>query len=154
VRSVFLHQLGPAQRHAFCRLAQLVIGQDRVIDIREEVALDTALAEMGLRKGDLPPAPRTLREMLPELEAFDSLESRRLLLLELAVLLCSDREVDPAEESLLQRLAAHLDVEEELLPRVEAWAHDYHQLLGRGRALLAPEWDQSGEGWIEDEGQA
>lgn len=148
---MFLHQLGAAQRRTFCRLAQLLIRMDRVVDIREEVALETALAEMGLGKQDLPPAPASLQEVLPELDAFGTLAQRKLLLLELSVVLCSDDDVDPAENDVMQVLLERLDVEAELLPRLHAWAADYHQLLERGRALLAPEWDQSGEGWIEDD---
>ena len=152
---MFLHLLSAAQRRAFCRLAQLLMRADQVVDIREEVALEGCLAEMGLSKADLPPAPASLDEVLPELEAFDTLERRKLLLLELTVVLCADRDVDPGEVDAMQVLLERLDVEAELLPRLQAWAADYHQLLERGRALLAPEWDQSGEGWIEDdEGQA
>lgn len=150
---MFLHQLTPAQRRVFCRLAQHLIALDQVVDIREEVALESSLREMGLRAAELPPAPRTLDEVLPELAALDTLESRRVLVLELALVACADRSVELAELPGVPLLLERLDVEEELLPRLQAFARDHHRLVERGKALISPDWDQSGEGWIdEDEG--
>lgn len=148
---MFLHQLTPAQRRAFARLAQLLIRADHVVDIREEAALHEALREMGLPAQELPPAPAALAEVVPELTAFETLESRRILILELVVVICSDREADPREVDLLRELCDRLDMEDELVPRCHLIARDHHELMERGRALISPEWDQSGDGWVEEE---
>lgn len=132
---MFLAELDPSQRRAFCGMAQYLILSDKIVDLREEQALVQARREMGL--SELVPVPEDDAEFLALAGVFEGVEAKRIALLEAAFVALADRDIDEREEGLLQRLAERLGLDGGALESARGWATAQLELRDRGRAFVA-----------------
>ncbi|MCO5171818.1 MAG: TerB family tellurite resistance protein [Planctomycetes bacterium] len=135
---MFLHLLDRAQRRELCRAALFLVAADEVVDLREEEALAHLRVALGsLDPDDLPRPPRDLDDLLEGLdEVFDTPERRRVLVLELAILVLADDEVDERELEVLAAVCRRLDVSRETFGRLRELARRVLALRADGMELL------------------
>lgn len=134
---MFLHLLDRGQRREFVRAAMHLVAADGVMDLREEDVLARARAEVGIPAEDLPGPARDQEDLLDGLaEAFDAPRPRRVLLLELLVLILSDGDVDDREQELLAAICDRLEVPRKELRRFSDFARRVLALREDGLELL------------------
>jgi len=103
---VFLAQLSPAARRHFAATARLLIALDGRLDAREEALFAASSREMGLP--DVPAAAESTEAVLQGLDCLDTLDERRIFVLELIGLAVVDDDLHPAELDLVNAVATHL----------------------------------------------
>ncbi|MEZ6188919.1 MAG: hypothetical protein R3F62_28435 [Planctomycetota bacterium] len=132
---MFLAELDPSQRRAFCGMAQYLILSDKIVDLREEQALVQARREMGL--SELVPVPEDDAEFLALADVFEGVEAKRIALLEASFMAMTDRDVDEREALLLEQLCERLGLGADALEGARDWATAKLELRDRGRAFVA-----------------
>lgn len=134
---MFLHLLDRAQRRELCRAALHLVLADDVVDLREEEVLTQVRTELGfLDPDDLPHPPRDQDDLIDGLEVFDTSESRRVLLLELLVLVLVDEDLDERELDVLGAICRRLDVSRDVFNHLRGFARRILDLRADGLELL------------------
>jgi hypothetical protein len=134
---VFLHLLDRAQRRELCRAALHLIVADDVVDLREEEVLAQVRTELGFfDPDDLPHPPRDEEELIDGLDVFDTSETRRVLVLELLVLVLADEDLDERELDVLGAICRRLDVSRDTFNHLRGFARRLLDVRADGLELL------------------
>ena len=128
---MYLDQLSDVEKHAFSRLAYLLISSHG-IDEHEEKLYYSALAEMGLNEPDLDSAI----DASVEAAAFQSPAARRIALLELMLLALADGDIDDDEQNILDMIIGQLGFDGETLDVAWSWVRDWYQTYMAGNEFI------------------
>lgn len=115
---MFLNLLTERQKATFLALATKIILADGKIMPEEEVTLDLRIAEMG---GHVR-APAEEIYGRADLHVFDSRRSRIIVLIELYVLVMSDRRYAPQEQEVMAPLIDEWSITEDEATVLRRWA--------------------------------
>ena len=127
---MFLNLLDSDEKRAFAELAEKMIKADGLVIGREEAALASLKAEMGISgSGDG-------REVDELAGVFHSWRSKIAALLELIGLGYSDVSYSVNEQSLVDELARHMGLTPDEVEEVEAWVREHVSLVRRALILM------------------
>ncbi len=128
---MYLDQLSDVEKHAFSRLAYLLISYYG-IDEHEEKLYYSALAEMGLD------TPELEGEIDPTIEAkaFSSPASRRIALLELLLLALADGDIEDEEQHMIDFIIQAFGFDAETLDRGWNWVRDWYATYRSGHEFI------------------
>jgi hypothetical protein len=127
---VFLNLLDSEERRAFAELAEMMIKADGLVIGREESAVASLKAEMGIGESG---SGRSVEELAG---TFGSWRSKIVVLLELVGLGYSDVNYSVSEQSLVDAAAKAMGVTEDELAEVEAWVREHVSLIRRALILM------------------
>ena len=126
-----MNMLDIDEKRAFTLLAERLIEADGIVVGREEAALASLKAEMGIAgSGD---DTRGVEELA---RVFKHRSSRIAALLELFGLACSDTNFDMGELSLIASVAHFMGLSAEELDALERWVQNHVSLVRRAMVLM------------------
>jgi uncharacterized tellurite resistance protein B-like protein len=128
---MFLTMLNDDERRAFALLAEKMIQADGIVVGREESALASLLAEMGVTDAD-----RQESSIEDLAAAFSSRRSKVVAALELIGLGYSDTSFSVSERSLVTELAQHMGLSKDDLEGLESWVKKHVELIRSALALM------------------
>lgn len=132
---MFLSLLQPDQQVAFVHAARAVAEQDGEITQVEVALLDALRAECGLE--ELPPVRAGADIAVTVADAVRDDAARRVFMIELAGVAVIDGEAHPAEVGLVGRIGTALEITEEMLAEMLAFAERARQLILDGQRIIA-----------------
>ncbi len=127
---MYLNLLDDDEKRAFAELAEKMIEADGLVIGREESALASLKAEMGVQS-------RRRRSHAEELAGvFKSRRSKVAALLELIGLGYSDTAFSVSEESLVNSVANQMAISPDELQGIEDWVKEHFSLIRRALILM------------------
>ena len=127
---MFLNLLDSDEKRAFAELAEKMIEADGLVIGREESALASLKAEMGITGSS---EGRSVDDLAG---VFHSWRSKIAALLELVGLGYSDVNYSVNEQSLVDEVARQMGVTTDELAEVEAWVREHVSLIRRALILM------------------
>lgn len=128
---MFLNLLDNDEKHAFAELAEMMIKSDGLVIGREEAALASLKAEMGIAGS--PAEARSIEDLAG---VFRSWRSKIAAMLELIGLGYADTNFSVDEKSMVHKLADHMGLTASELAEVEAWVREHVNLVRRALILM------------------
>jgi hypothetical protein len=128
---MYLDLLEDFEKIAFSRLAYTLIAYHG-IEEHEEKLYYAALGEMGIGVPDLDDEV----DIYLECQAFGSLASKRIALLELMLLALADGDLETEEQSLLDDIIAAFGFDEDTLQKAWAWVHGWYTNYRAGKDFV------------------
>ena len=128
---MYLNLLDDDEKRAFAELAEKMIEADGLVIGREESALASLKAEMGM--SDTGSGGRGPEELAG---VFKSRRSKVAALLELIALGYSDTAFSVSEESLVNSVANQMAISPDELQDIEDWVKEHFSLIRRALILM------------------
>ena len=128
---MYLNLLDDDEKRAFAELAEKMIEADGLVIGREESALASLKAEMGM--SDAGSGGRSVEELAG---VFKSRRSKVATLLELIGLGYSDTAFSVSEESLVNTVANQMAISPDELQSIEDWVKEHFGLIRRALILM------------------
>ena len=128
---MYLNLLDDDEKRAFAELAEKMIEADGLVIGREESALASLKAEMGVKEGG--GGGRTPQDLAG---VFKSRRSKVAALLELIALGYSDTAFSVSEESLVNSVANQMAISPDELQGIEDWVKEHFSLIRRALILM------------------
>jgi len=128
---VYLNLLDDDEKRAFAELAEKMIEADGLVIGREESALASLKAEMGM--SDANSGGRGVEELAG---VFKGRRSKVAALLELIGLGYSDTAFSVSEESLVNTVANQMAISPDELQEIEDWVKEHFSLIRRALILM------------------
>ena len=128
---MYLNLLDDDEKRAFAELAEKMIEADGLVIGREESALASLKAEMGV--SETGGAGRTPQDLAG---VFKSRRSKVAALLELIALGYSDTAFSVSEESLVNSVANQMAISPDELQGIEDWVKEHFSLIRRALILM------------------
>ena len=132
-KKMFLNKLNEKEKVAFLELAYYVANSDENFSTEEKNIIDVYCAEMQINDIDFDKSNFDLDSTLLEIE---SLQSQKIVLLEIMALVYSDNILHQSEEEILEKIVNKFNLNPKLALVYAEWSKAMLSLTNQGIALI------------------
>jgi hypothetical protein len=127
---MYLNRLSETEKIAFFSIAQTVALSHDGISSMEKAILDAALGEMQIQR------PSVLMPLNEALAKIESLESKKILLLELMLIAMVDDDFSSEEQLVVQQVIKGLNLSDAHVERASTWAESTLAIFRSGQRFI------------------
>lgn len=130
---MFLNRLSLKEKKAFLNLAHHVAHSDNLLSKEEELVITKYCMEMQM---DDVPYEASSFDFGETLNCFESEGHRKIVLLEIMALIYADNQLSTEEQSLIDQMIEHFELNPNLAIVYREWAKSILSLFVQGEALI------------------
>lgn len=130
---MYLNYLEENEKVAFLKLAHIVANIDGEVNENENIIIGSYCNEMNMEDIKLDITKASIQDISKE---FKSLQSKKIITLELMSVINADGELKETETRFMNTLVKEFDLDEKFLEEVKSWSNSMLNIIEEGTMLI------------------